>query len=281
MAAAPADALVAFADRLADAAAEAIRPYFRTAVGFDAKADLTPVTAADRAAEDPIRRLLAAEHPSHGIIGEERGRQDESAEHVWAIDPIDGTKAFISGIPTFGTLIGLFHRGRPVLGIIDQPISRERWLGVAGRPATLNGRTIRTRPCRRLADAALFATAPEMFEGSAEAAFRRLRGEVRMTRYSGDCYAYGLAAAGFIDLVVEHSLKVWDWAALVPVLEGAGGIITDWSGKPLTLGAAGDVIAAGDPALHALALDVLDCKYSKNTDADHPNGSSDATATLT
>ena len=144
-----------------------------------------------------------------------------------------------------------------MLGIIDQPISRERWVGVAGRPSTLNGKAIRTRPCRRLADASLFATAPDMFEGANEAAFRRLRGEVRMTRYGGDCYAYGLAAAGFIDLVVESSLKVWDWAALVPVLEGAGGVITDWAGKPLTLGAAGDVVAAGDPALHALVLEVL------------------------
>lgn len=257
MTAAVADALVAFAHRLADAAGAAIRPYFRTPVAVDAKPDSTPVTAADRAAEETIRRLVEKEHPAHGIIGEEFGRIRDDAPFVWSIDPIDGTKAFISGIPTFGTLIALIRDGTPVLGIIDQPISGERWVGIAGRPTTLNGREIRTRECRLLAEASLFATAPSMFAGSDEAAWTRLAGAVRMVRYGADCYAYGLLAAGFIDLVVEADLKVWDWAPMAPIIEGAGGLVTGWDGRPMRLDGDGRVIAAGDRHAHRAAVECL------------------------
>jgi inositol-phosphate phosphatase/L-galactose 1-phosphate phosphatase/histidinol-phosphatase len=253
MTAAVDDALVAFAHRLADAAGAAIRPYFRTPVAVDAKADATPVTAADRAAEEAVRRLIEAEYPGHGIIGEEFGRIREDAECVWAVDPIDGTKAFISGIPTFGTLIALLARGEAVLGIIDQPISGERWLGVAGRTTTLNGRTIRTRVCPELAAASVFATAPSMFQGEDEAAWTRLGGAVRMVRYGADCYAYGLLAAGFIDLVVEADLKVWDWAPMAPIIEGAGGLVTGWDGRRLRVGGDGRILAAGDRRAHLAA----------------------------
>src|SRR5690349_17083 len=174
MTAAVDDRLVAFAARLADAAGAAIRPYFRTQVAVDAKPDQTPVTEADRAAEAAMRQLVAAEHPGHGVIGEELGRIRDDAEFVWTIDPIDGTKAFISGIPTFGTLIALLVGGIPVIGIIDQPISGERWLGVTGRPTTLNGTAIRTRPCAELGQASLFATAPSMFQGADAASWERL-----------------------------------------------------------------------------------------------------------
>jgi inositol-phosphate phosphatase/L-galactose 1-phosphate phosphatase/histidinol-phosphatase len=247
------DALVAFAQRLADAAGAAIRPYFRTPVPVDAKPDATPVTAADRAAEETVRRLIEAEHPTHGIIGEELGRTREDAECVWTIDPIDGTKAFISGIPTFGTLLALLVRGEAVLGIIDQPISGERWLGVAGRPTTLNGRAIRTRPCPDLAPASLFATAPSMFRGEDAAAWTRLAEAVRMVRYGADCYAYGLLAAGFIDLVAEADLKVWDWAPMAPIIEGAGGLVTGWDGRRMRVGGDGRILAAGDRRAHVAA----------------------------
>jgi inositol-phosphate phosphatase/L-galactose 1-phosphate phosphatase/histidinol-phosphatase len=247
------DTLVAFAGRLADAAGAAIRPFFRTPVAVDAKSDSTPVTAADRAAEQAMRSLIGAEYPGHGIIGEEFGRQNESAELVWTIDPIDGTKAFISGMPTFGTLIALLVGGVPLLGIIDQPISGERWLGVAGRNTTLNGREIRTRACARLDEASLYATSPSMFERDDEAAWARLSGAVHMVRYGADCYAYGLLAAGFIDLVVEADLKIWDWAPMAPVIEGAGGLVTGWDGRRLRLGGDGRVLAAGDRRAHLAA----------------------------
>jgi inositol-phosphate phosphatase/L-galactose 1-phosphate phosphatase/histidinol-phosphatase len=247
------DSLVAFAVRLADAAGAAIRSYFRTQVVVDAKPDQTPVTEADRAAEAVMRQLVAAEHPGHGIIGEELGRSREDAEFVWTIDPIDGTKAFISGIPTFGTLIALLVRGNPVIGIIDQPISGERWLGAAGRPTTLNGAPIRTRPCPELSEASLFATAPSMFAGADAASWARLGASVRMVRYGADCYAYGLLATGFVDLVVEADLKIWDWAPMAPIIEGAGGLVTGWDGRRMRLDGDGRVLAAGDRRAHLAA----------------------------
>jgi len=176
---------------------------------------------------------------------------------VWVLDPIDGTKSFISGIPLFGTLIALLHRGRPVLGIIDQPISRERWCGVVGQQSTHNGAAIRTRPCPVLAAATLFATSPDMFQGADAAAFVRLKSAAKLTRHGGDCYAYGLLASGFIDCVVEAGLKPYDYCALVPVIEGAGGIMTDWQGRALGLASDGRVFAAGDRGLHAAARALL------------------------
>jgi inositol-phosphate phosphatase/L-galactose 1-phosphate phosphatase/histidinol-phosphatase len=247
------DRFVAFAARLADAAGAAIRPYFRTQVAVDAKPDQTPVTEADRAAEAAMRQLVAAEHPGHGVIGEELGRVRDDAELVWTIDPIDGTKAFISGMPTFGTLIALLVDGSPVIGIIDQPISGERWLGVAGRPTTLNGAPIRTRPCPELAQASLFATAPSMFQGADAASWARLGETVRMVRYGADCYAYGLLAAGFVDLVVEADLKIWDWAPMAPIIEGAGGLVTGWDGRRMRLDGDGRILAAGDRRTHLAA----------------------------
>lgn len=247
----------AFANRLADAAGAVIRPHFRTAIAVDAKADLSPVTIADREAEGAMRALITAHFPDHGIIGEEFGSHRPEARHVWVLDPIDGTKSFISGVPLFGTLIALLREGRPLLGVIDQPISRERWIGGRGQPSTLNGRPLATRRGGDIGAASLFATAPDMFKGDEAARFARLQAKVRLTRFGADCYAYGLLAAGFIDLVAEASLKPYDYAALIPIVEGAGGVITDWSGAPLGLGGDGRVLAAGDAAIHRAALAAL------------------------
>jgi inositol-phosphate phosphatase / L-galactose 1-phosphate phosphatase / histidinol-phosphatase len=252
------DPLLALALRLADAAGAAIRPYFRQPLLVDEKSDLTPVTAADRAAEAAMRALIEAHFPLHGIIGEELGRVREEAEFVWVLDPIDGTKSFISGVPLFGTLIALTQRRRPILGIIDQPISCERWVGAAGRPTTLNGAPIRCRPCSGLAAATLFATTPEMFKGEDAAAFARLSAAVKLVRFGADCYAYGLLAAGFIDLVLEASLKPYDFCAMVPVIEGAGGVATDWQGEALNLASDGRILVAGDRRAHSAALALLD-----------------------
>jgi histidinol phosphatase-like enzyme (inositol monophosphatase family) len=251
------DSLAALAERLAAASGDVIRRYFRTPVGVDQKADDSPVTIADREAEQAIREILVRERPEDGIHGEEHGIERPDAEYLWVLDPIDGTKAFITGRPLFGTLIALLHRGRPVLGLIDQPVTGDRWLGVAGRPTLFNGKVAKTRPCPRLPDALLNVTSPDMFAADEFARFDRLRREVRITTYGGDCYGYGLVAAGFVDLVVEAGLKLYDFAALVPIVEGAGGRMTDWQGAALGPGSEGRVIASGDAAVHDAALALL------------------------
>ena len=246
------------AEALADAAAAIIRGHFRSKLVVDEKTDNSPVTIADRDAEAAMRQLIEKRFPEHGIIGEEHGTLRGEAESLWVLDPIDGTKSFISGIPLFGTLIALTRRGRPVLGIIDQPILRERWLGAAGRPTTLNGARAATRPCPALDGASLYCTAPElMYHGADAVGFARLRQAVKLLRTGADCYAYAQLASGFIDIVVEGQLKPYDYCALAPVIESAGGVMTDWQGRALDLGSDGRVIACGDPALAPQARALL------------------------
>ena len=242
---------------LADAAGAVIRPYFRQRVEVIDKADASPVTIADRDSEAAMRRLIAERFPEHGIFGEEHGNERVDAEFVWVLDPIDGTKSFISGVPLFGTLIALLKNGAPVLGVLDQPISRERWLGVAGQPSTHNGNAIHTRACERLDAATVFSTSPDMFKGSDAEAFGRVRQGAKLMRYGGDCYAYGLCALGFVDAVVEASLKPYDFCALIPIIEGAGGIVTDWQGRRPGLVSDGRILACGDVVLHEQMLDRL------------------------
>ena len=251
------DTFLALALHLADAAGEVIRPYFRKPLAIRDKPDLTPVTAADRAAEAAMRALIEARFPDHGIVGEEFGRVREDAEFVWTLDPIDGTNSFISGVPLFGTLIALTRAGHPILGIIDQPVSRERWVGAAGRPTTLNGAAIRCRACPTLAAATLFATTPDMFRGEDAASFARVSAAIKLTRFGADCYAYGLVATGFVDLVLEASLKPYDFCAMVPIVEGAGGVATDWRGGSLHLASDGRILVAGDRRVHGAALALL------------------------
>jgi inositol-phosphate phosphatase/L-galactose 1-phosphate phosphatase/histidinol-phosphatase len=247
-------AFVDLALRLADAAGPIIKRYFRTGTAILDKDDLSPVTVADRESEAAMRAIIAEVQPSHGVLGEEMGADRVDAEYVWVLDPIDGTKSFVTGKPLFGTLISLTHRGMPILGIIDQPVLGERWLGVAGGPARFNGRVITTRACDKLSDAWLYATTPQMFVDDDATAFQRLAGAVKFPLYGADCYAYGMLAAGWTDLVCEASLKPYDWCALVPIIEGAGGRITDWEGRPLTMTSNGRVLAAGDIGMHAQAL---------------------------
>jgi inositol-phosphate phosphatase/L-galactose 1-phosphate phosphatase/histidinol-phosphatase len=251
------DGFLALASELADAAGAVIRPYFRTKLAVDDKADLSPVTAADRAAEAAMRQLINARFPEHGIIGEEYGRERDDAEFVWVLDPIDGTKSFISGVPLFGTLIALARNGQPILGIIDQPISRERWVGAEGRATTHNGAAIHCRACPALAAATIFATTPDMFKGADAAAFARAAGAAKLVRFGADCYASGLVALGFADLVIEASLNTYDFGPMGPIVEGAGGIVTDWQGAPLGLASDGRVVIAGDRRAHSAALALL------------------------
>lgn len=239
---------LALANRLADAAGAAIRPFFRARYDTDYKSDQSPVTEADRAAEAAIRAILEKERPADGIIGEEYGSVREDAERVWVLDPIDGTKSFIGGRPIFGTLVALMQAGWPTIGIIDQPIARERWAGMMGQPTTFNGKGVTTRACRALDQAILASTAPQLFPGCTGEHFSILAGQCRDTLWGGDCYNYGLVASGHIDIVVEAGLKLHDVAALVPVVEGAGGRMCDWAGEPITADSEGQVIALGDAA---------------------------------
>lgn len=256
-------ALLDCAHSLAELSGAAIRPHFRKALAVTNKAAdgaFDPVTVADRAAERAIARALADRWPDHGLIGEELGCTREDARWRWIVDPIDGTRAFIMGSPLWGTLIGLMDGPDAVLGLMDQPVTGERfWSGAKtahSRNADGKARRIRTRACAKLADAILSSTHPDLFAPGTEAeAFARLKGRVRMTRYGGDCYAYCLLAAGFVDLVVEAGLKPYDVVALIPIIERAGGRITTWDGAPATAG--GRIVAAGDPRLHEQAMRVL------------------------
>jgi myo-inositol-1(or 4)-monophosphatase len=245
--------LTAFLDELADAASEAIMPHFRAKTVVENKdgAGFDPVTVADRDAEAAMRRLIAARWPDHGVVGEEYGEDRPDAEMVWVLDPIDGTRAFISGLPVWGTLIGLKQRGRPILGMMVQPFTGERfggdgknaWYGGPG-----GGAKLQTRPCPNLAEASLFTTSPKLFEGDDLTAYDRIEVVVKLTRYGLDCYGYCMVAAGHGDCVIEAGLKPHDIVALIPIIEGAGGRVTDWRGGSAASG--GRIVASGDVRLH-------------------------------
>lgn len=252
-----------FMDDLALASGKAIMPFFRAQFALEDKArsgsPFDPVTEADRAAEVVLRAMIGKAFPGHGILGEEFGTERADAECVWVLDPIDGTRAFIAGLPSWGTLIGLTRNGVPVRGLMHQPYLGELFTG-DGRTAKLRGpsgeRTLRSRRCADLSQALLATTDPRLFTGGEETErFRALEGQVRLSRYGTDCYAYCMLAAGQIDLVVEAGLKPYDICALIPIIEGAGGRVTGWGGGPAAAG--GRVVAAGDPRLHEAALRVL------------------------
>ena len=265
----PLGRLEAFAHRLADASGEAIRPFFRTALAVNDKKGrdhYDPVTEADRAGERAIRALIEREFPDHGILGEEYGETPGRAPYRWIIDPIDGTRGFMTGQPVWGTLIGCLKNGDPVLGLIDQPYTRERAVATAAgarwRTPHDDEALMRVRACTRIEDAVLCTTDPRMFpEGPAADAFRALGKRCRMLRFGGDCYNYALLALGQIDLVVEAGLAPYDVLPLVPVIEAAGGILTDWAGQRLTgsydFSTGANVVAAGDVYVHAAVLDIL------------------------
>ena len=257
----PADILLA--NRLADAAGEAIRPFFRSGFTHEAKEDSSPVTEADRAAEAAIRRILDAECPRDGIIGEEYGEKAGTSGRTWVIDPIDGTVSFMAGRPIFGSLLALLEENWPVLGVIDQCINRERWVGATGYPTTLNGSAVKTRTCRSLSDATLATSGPQYFTQPDGEHFMALAAKTAHKRmlFGGDCYNYALLASGHIDIVVEAGLKLHDFAALVPVIIGSGGMMSDWSGEPLHADSSGHVIAVGDPARLEDVLEAVQCDH--------------------
>ena len=254
----------AFVDQLATVSGEAILPFFRTSLSIENKSrgeSFDPVTAADRSAEAAMRALIRKTFPEHGIVGEEYGDERTDAEYVWVLDPIDGTKSFISGMPAWGTLIALTRSGEAVYGMMHQPFTRERFTG-DGRAASYRGptgeRALRVRRCDGLADAMLMTTSPLLMDKDERRAFERVEQAVRLSRYGGDCYAYCMLAAGHVDLVIECGLKPYDVIPLIPIISGAGGVITTWDGGSATAG--GRIVAAGDKRVHEAAMKVLNGK---------------------
>ena len=247
------DEMIVLAQQLADVSAAAIRPLFRHPLAIDDKSDSSPVTIADREAERVMRELIAKTRPQDGIIGEEFGQERAEADWVWVLDPVDGTKSFTVGRALFVTLIGLLHHGKPVLGIINQPIAGERWLGITGQGAWFNGEPVTANQVTELEKARLGTTGPQYIEAGT-AAFARLSAACRFNTYGGDGYLYAQVASGWLELVVEEGLKLHDFAALAPVVNGAGGRMTDWQGNELDIHSEGRVLAAANPVLHAAAL---------------------------
>ena len=261
----PSGELLRFAHQLADCSAAAIMPHFRSTMMIENKGSgggpdrFDPVTIADRSAETAMRDLIAHEYPSHGIVGEEFGRSANAAGHRWILDPIDGTRAFMMGLPTWGTLIGLANDNQPMLGVMNQPFTGERFFSDGQKSCYRRGtaeQPLKTRSCATLSDAVLSATSPAIFKTeSTWTRFLAISQRTKMTRYGGDCYSYCLVAAGHVDIVIESSLETYDVAALIPIVEAAGGRMTTWDGGSALDG--GDVVACGDPRLHEQLVELL------------------------
>ncbi|MBT9385295.1 histidinol-phosphatase [Pseudooceanicola sp. CBS1P-1] len=246
-----------FAADVADNARKIAHRYFRSALEVDDKEDHSPVTVADREIEAYLRSRIAETFPEHGIFGEEQDPVNMSAREVWVVDPIDGTKSFVTGHPLFGNLMALLRDGEPVLGQIDMPAFNERWQGMRGAPTTFNGTPCTASGCTELSKARAYTTDPELYTGADRAAYEALHRSVHLLRFGGDCYNYGLLASGHCDIVLEIGQQPYDYLPVVQVVEGAGGVITDWSGRPLGLDSKGDVLASATPELHEQMLKAL------------------------
>lgn len=248
---------ILLATRLADEAGKIARHYFGTPLNIISKGDETPVTIADREIETRLRDIVEKECPEDGILGEEFGTKPSKSGYTWVIDPIDGTKSFTIARPTFGTLIGLCYEEKPILGIIDQPILNHRWLGVTGQQTTFNGKAVSTRPCPDMKHAIIGTGSATQISHDDPQRYSRIDAASRYMVFQGDCYFYGLMTNGFMDGIIEDHLGIYDFMPLVPIIEGAGGIITDWSGKPKTLHGDPTLLAAGSTNIHRDLLNLI------------------------
>lgn len=249
---------LSFAHTLADAGGTILRHCFKTPFDIKQKADFSPVTQVDIEVEKRIRCLIEEKFPGHGIIGEEFGNSREDSPYQWVIDPIDGTKSFIAGYPVFTTLIALLDDGKPVIGLIDQPVLYERWSAISGQPALYNNSLLpRLDNEGTLAQASIATTTADYFSPGQKAKFVKLQASTANTIFGGDAYAYAMLASGRLDIVLDVDMKPYDFCALVPIIEGVGGVITDWAGAPLSLSSDGSVIAAANRELHIKALSIL------------------------
>ena len=252
------DDLVSFANHLSDESSKIIKKYFRKSLNVVNKEDESPVTIADKNTELKIRELISKKYPNHGILGEEFKNKDTESEYLWVIDPIDGTRSFIAGHKDFGTLIALLQNKKPIIGIINCPIHKERWVGIKGQQTTMNGKVIHTSEKHDLGQSYLSTTGLYMFKNdSFKKGFDTIKDKTKYHRFGGDCYNYGLVASGFIDIVIENMLKVHDYMALIPVIEGAGGKITDKFGKVINFDSDGSVVVSANEKLHTQLIDII------------------------
>lgn len=249
----PADFLAA-AEAFADVGSAMLRSAAQTRSVGESKPDRTFVTATDRAIEERLREMIADRFPDHGIWGEEFGRCQPDAEWQWIIDPVDGTAQFIAGIPVYATLVALAYQGAPVVGIMDFPAVQERWVGCAGRPTLRNGQVCRTSGQRDLASAMMAISSPDFFDESERPVFTAFQTAARWRVYGGAALGYGQLAAGRIDLCCDARFQIYDYACYRPIIEGAGGVVTDWEGAPLAIGSGMRVLAAASNELHEQAL---------------------------
>ena len=253
--------LVSFSNYLADESAKIIKEYFRKPLSVDSKNDESPVTIADKNTELRIRELINIKYPDHGILGEEFDNKDSDSEFTWVIDPIDGTRSFIAGYKDFGTLIALMHNKKPIIGIINCQIHEERWVGVEGEKTTMNNIEVNTTNTENIDQSYLCSSGLYMFENDDfKKSFEKVVQKTKYHRFGGDCYNYGMIASGFIDIVIEDTLKAHDYMALIPIIEGAGGKITDKFGKSINLNSDGSVVVSANKKLHEKLIELIDIK---------------------
>ena len=243
--------------RAVDVSGNLIRECNRKPFHVEVKGDGSPVTSVDEAVEDRIREIISVEHPDHGIIGEERKAYAADSEFLWVIDPIDGTLAFLAGIPVFGTLLALLYNGVPVLGIIDMPMTGERWVGADGLQTTRNGKPVRSRACEDLSMALMSTSNPDYYDDTNAPALERLKKATRFAVYGGSCMFYAQIASGRVDICIDVQFTPYDYLALIPVVQGAGGVFTNWQGSAAGLHSGNQYIASGDPRVHEQALKIL------------------------
>jgi len=251
------DELIAFAEFLADEARTVLRAADAAPSDIQYKADESPVTDLDRRIEAHMRSFIDERYPDHGILGEEHGSRDLDADLVWVLDPIDGTAPFIAGIPVYGTLIGLARQGRPYIGVIDHPATDDRWVGLTGEFARHNGKPVQTRQCGNMKDAFMTNSNPDFLDADEMSAFTALKSRVRYVQYGGSCYAYAMLASGRTDIGIDAAFDPFDVFAPAAVIEGAGGIVTDWSGNAIDIGWRGQILAAGCAPMHEQAMSIL------------------------
>ena len=248
---------ISFANILADKSSEIIMQFFRHQLNIETKMDNTPVTIADKNSEEKIRELIEQTYPSHGIVGEEYESINLGSEFTWVIDPIDGTRSFIAGHKDFGTLIALLKNKKPILGIINCPAHQERWIGIQNQPTTLNGNVVTTSNVQKIKDGYAFTSGLYFEDDKFKKGFDKIIQRAKYYRFGGDCYMYGMLASGLIDVVIEDTLKIYDYMALIPVIEGAGGIVSDKNNKPITLESDGSFVATANATLHKEVAEIL------------------------
>ena len=241
---------IKLAHECANQSGRIIKRYFRKPLKIGIKKDSSPVTKADIEVEKVIRNLIKKKAPNCGWFGEETGKTNINKEWVWCVDPIDGTRSFITGKPLFGTLIGLLKNNKPVFGILDQPILKERWVGIANKETKLNNKKVRVKKCKNIKGSKMYATSPLMFKGKNQKVYRNIRKKTGECLFGADCYSHGLMASGYVDIILEANLKPYDYIASAAIISGAGGTITDWYGKELNINSDGRILATGDPKIH-------------------------------